>query len=67
VATIQAAGLTPETSLEPTPNSADNGLVISETPAPNSMVKRGAVVALEIGNYSASSGNSGTTGVSGST
>jgi beta-lactam-binding protein with PASTA domain len=53
--------------LEPTPNSADNGLVISETPAPNSMVKRGAVVALEIGNYSASSGNSGTTGVSGST
>jgi serine/threonine-protein kinase len=67
VATIQAAGLTPETSVEPTPNSADNGLVISETPAPNSMIKRGAVVALEIGNYSASSGNSGTTGVSGST
>jgi beta-lactam-binding protein with PASTA domain len=67
VATIQAAGLTPETSSQPTPNPADNGLVISETPAADSMVKPGAVVALEIGNYSASSGPSGTTGPSGST
>jgi beta-lactam-binding protein with PASTA domain/predicted Ser/Thr protein kinase len=67
VATIQAAGLTPETSSEPTANPADNGLVISETPAAGSMVKSGAPVVLEIGNYSASSGNSGTTGVSGST
>jgi beta-lactam-binding protein with PASTA domain len=66
-ATIQAAGLTPEPSSEPTANPADNGLVITETPAPDSMVKPGSVVALEIGNYSASSGNSGPTGVSGST
>jgi serine/threonine-protein kinase len=67
VATLQAAGLTPETASEPTANPADSGLVITETPAADSMVKTGAVVVLEIGNYSASSGNSGTTGVSGST
>jgi beta-lactam-binding protein with PASTA domain/predicted Ser/Thr protein kinase len=67
VATIQAAGLTPETSSEPTANPADDGLVITETPAPDSMVKKGSVVALEIGSASASSGTSGTTGVTGST
>ncbi|HEX2702101.1 MAG TPA: PASTA domain-containing protein, partial [Solirubrobacteraceae bacterium] len=67
VATLQTALLTPATSSEPTTNPADNGLVLSETPAPGSMVKKGSIVALEIGSYSASTGNSGTTGATGST
>ena len=67
VAAITAAGLTPATSSVPTQNPADNGLVVTETPAPGSMVKKQSVVALGIGVYSAPTGNSGTTGTSGTT
>ncbi len=67
VAALTALGLSPATSQVPTQNPADNGLVVSETPAPGSMVKKGSVVAVGVGAYSAPTGTSGTTGTSGST
>jgi serine/threonine-protein kinase len=67
VAAIQAAGLTPATSTVPVQTPSGNGLVITESPAAGSMVKKGSVVALAIGMYSPSSGSSGTSGGSGST
>jgi serine/threonine-protein kinase len=66
--TLNALGLTPATSMVPVQSPAGNGLVVSENPAPGSMVKPHAVVALGIGVYTApNSGPSGTTGTTGTT
>ena len=71
VSALQADHLNASTSTQTTTNQAQNGLVISQQPAPGSMVKTGSVVNLVIGSYSAgatgtsgSSGSSGTTGTS---
>jgi serine/threonine-protein kinase len=70
IAALQAVGLTAVPSPEPVTNPAQNGLVVLETPAAGSHVKRNSAVSLEIGNYTGSTaptGPSGGSGASGAT
>jgi beta-lactam-binding protein with PASTA domain/predicted Ser/Thr protein kinase len=67
VSAVQALGLVASTTYVPTQNPNSNGLVITETPAPGSMVKKGSVVALGIGDYTGPTGNSGGSGATGVT
>jgi eukaryotic-like serine/threonine-protein kinase len=67
VSAVQALGLVASTTSVPTQNPDSNGLVITETPAPGSMVKKGSVVALGIGDYTGPTGNSGGSGATGAT
>jgi serine/threonine-protein kinase len=60
VQALQALGLTAATTYVTVQNPAQDGLVISETPAPGSHVKKDSTVTLQIGNSPNSTGSSGT-------
>ncbi|MGD0197663.1 MAG: Stk1 family PASTA domain-containing Ser/Thr kinase [Solirubrobacteraceae bacterium] len=68
VQALTAAGLTSSTTSVTVTNPAQNGLVVSEVPAPGSRVKKTSTIALVIGSYTGSTGSSsgptGTTGTS---
>ena len=69
VQAIQAVGLTAATTVVTVQNPAQNGVVISEHPAPGSRVKKTSTVTLQIGSYPSNTGPSNTgptsTGASG--
>jgi beta-lactam-binding protein with PASTA domain/predicted Ser/Thr protein kinase len=66
VQALQALGLSVTTTQVTVTNPANNGLVVRELPHPGSRVKKDYPVTLEIGNYTSSTGQSGT-GQSGTT
>ena len=65
--TLVAAGLAADNTTQPVLNPAQNGIVLNESPAAGSRVKKGTPIILQIGSYtSPSSGASGASGGSGS-
>jgi len=60
VQALQSLGLSATTSQVTVTNPAQNGLVVRELPHPGSRVKKSVPVTLEIGNYTGSTGASGT-------
>jgi serine/threonine-protein kinase len=60
VQAIQALGLTAATTQVTVSNPEQNGNVVSESPAPGSRVKKHSTVTVQIGNYTSSTGPSGT-------
>jgi serine/threonine-protein kinase len=62
VNTITAAGLAPHTTDQPVTGSAQDGIVLSQTPSAGQKVKQGAGVTLVIGRLATPTGPSGPTG-----
>jgi beta-lactam-binding protein with PASTA domain len=57
---LSSAGLKGSFSTQPTTNPADNGVVISQSPAPNTSVNQGSTVDVVIGSYQSTSTTSST-------
>jgi serine/threonine-protein kinase len=60
VVALEAAGLRPLTKSQPVANPAQDGIVLSQTPAANAKVRRGSPVHLVIGHLAISTGPTGT-------
>jgi serine/threonine-protein kinase len=60
-AALQAAGLVPSFSSQPTSDQAQNGKVVSQNPGPNSSVNQGSVVNVVLGSFRATTTTSTST------
>jgi serine/threonine-protein kinase len=66
--TLVTDGFSPTNTTQPVLNPAQNGIVLTQSPAAGSRVKKGTAIILTVASYTApSTGTSGTTGASGAT